>query len=158
MTTSLLYMQCRQTRYFVLFTSLPRLRISYTGNPLPSLVFSSKTMTLPSHMYMQNPLIPFSSIITYPEAVRIYDANALAGFFANVSGSVNVPTLLCIWKLLDELAGCDTWLLLTAHANMVSPEVLTCPPDHLLQPVQATSTDQWVSLREERRVFNVAEE
>jgi hypothetical protein len=63
-----------------------------------------------------------------------------------------MPTLLWIAKLLPLLLGWETAVLLTAHANVLTPVVLSPPPLHLLQPVQTVSTVQWVALREAETV------
>lgn len=58
-------------------------------------------------------------------------------------------------KLLEGFAGWGTAVLLYAQAKvlMVFPLTLSCPPVHLLQPVQRTSTAQWVEFREEVRAL-----
>jgi hypothetical protein len=70
------------------------------------------------------------------------------GTLPTVSASENMPMLVWIWKLLELLLGCDTGVLLTAHAKVLTPVALSEPPFHLLHPVQATSAVQCVLLRE----------
>jgi hypothetical protein len=63
-----------------------------------------------------------------------------------------MPTLLWIEKLLPVLLGCDTAVLLTAHANVLTPVVLSPPPLHLLHPEHTVSTVQCVALRDAETV------
>lgn len=74
------------------------------------------------------------------------------GTFPALSDSENMPTLLWIEKELPLLPGCDTGVLLTAHAKLLTPVALSPPPLHLLQPVQTVSTVQCVALREAETV------
>ena len=55
-------------------------------------------------------------------------------------------------KLLPLLPGWGTAVRQAAHANVLMPLVLSCPPDHRLHPEQSVSTVQCVALREEERV------
>lgn len=98
------------------------------------------------------------SVVPQPVAVLTYSANTVAVFFPLVNGAVNMPTLVCIAKLEFALPGCDGAVRETAHAKTLRSLGFSWPPDHLEQPVQATSTVQWVVLRDELRVRYVAEE
>jgi len=77
-----------------------------------------------------------------------YASNTDLATFPFVSSSEYMPTLVWIEKLLPALEGCDTGVLLTAHAKVLTPVALSPPPLHLLQPVQTVSTVQCVLLRE----------
>jgi len=54
------------------------------------------------------------------------------------------------------LPGWETGVLLTAMANVLILVVLSAPPFQRLQPVQATSIDQWVLFLKDERVLYVA--
>jgi hypothetical protein len=87
-----------------------------------------------------------------------YASKTAFGTLPTLSDSENMPMLEWIWKLLELLLGCETGVLLTAHAKVLMSVVLSPPPFHLLQPVQATSTVQCVVLRDAPMVRYVAEE
>ena len=64
-----------------------------------------------------------------------------------------MPTLLCFAKLLAAFAGCDTAVLLHAHAKVLTIPGLRLRLDHLLHPEQRTSTVQCVEFVVELRVL-----
>ena len=103
-------------------------------------------------------ILPLSFLLLDHFPPLAYASKTAFGTLPTLSDSENMPMLEWIWKLLELLLGCETGVLLTAHAKVLMSVVLSPPPFHLLQPVQATSTVQCVVLREVPMVRYVAEE
>ena len=105
-----------------------------------------------------SPGVHLSHRVDFPVAVATYAWKAALGVFPGVKSAGKLPMLVCMGKLLELLAGCDTALRLTAHAKVFTSVVLKPLGDvrHLLHPVHNTSTVQCVAFLLEPSVVSLA--